>query len=269
MSSNDTPTGETYILDNAAAQARLRFESLAQLHDTTTFRYLEARGVQEGWHCLEVGGGGGSVTAWLSQRVGRTGRVVVTDIDSRHLVHLSQPNVEVRQHDIVRDAVEENAFDLVYTRLVLQHIPEREQALQRMLATLKPGGWVVIEDYDAETFFSDSAAYPGEPRLRSQTVVGRFMTARGVDFRFGRRVPGLLKAAGLHEVGAEGYLVMYQAHSPGTLLLRAGLEQLRSALVATGAVTEAELDEDLATLEKPDFLMPSPIMWTAWGRRVV
>ena len=246
MPADNTPAASTYVFDNAAAQTRQRFESLARLHDPTTFRHLEARGVKDGWRCLEVGGGGGSVVTWLSQRVGRTGRVVVTDIDIHHLTHLNQANVEFRQHDIVRDALEEGAFDLVYTRLVLQHIPERAQALQRMLAALKPGGWVVIEDYDAETDLSDPARYPGEQRIDAWIVAARLMTARGVDLRFGRRVVGLLKATGLGEVEAEGSLVMYQAHSPGTLLMRANLEQLRSALVATGTITDAELDKDLA-----------------------
>lgn len=269
MPADNTPAASTYVFDNAAAQTRQRFESLAQLHDATTFRHLEARGVKNGWCCLEVGGGGGSVVTWLSQRVGPTGRVVVTDIDTRHFTHLKQANVEVRQHDIVHDVLEESAFDLVYTRLVLQHIPERTQALQRMLTALKPGGWMVIEDYDAETDLTDPVRYPGEQKIAALRVAAQLMTVRGVDLGFGRRVVGLLKAAGLSEVEAEGSLVMYQAHSPGTRLMRANLGQLRSALVATGSITDAELDQHLATLEQPDFLRPSWIMWTTWGRRVV
>jgi SAM-dependent methyltransferase len=194
--------------------------------------------------------------------------VVVTDLDTRHLAHLTQTNVEVRQHDIVRDPLEQAAFDLVYTRLVLQHIPERAHALQRMLAALKPGGWIVIEDYDGATDLADPTMYSGERRLRTRPVIVQVMTARGVDLGFGRRVLGLLKAAGLQDVEAEGSLTMYQAQSPGTLLMRTAIEQLRPALVATGAIAEAEVERDLAVLEQGDFLMPSFIMWTTWGRQV-
>lgn len=66
-----------------------------------TMRLLEARGVSEGRHCLEVGAGGGTIPVWLCQRVGPTGRVVATDIDMRFLDVIERPNLEVRRHDII------------------------------------------------------------------------------------------------------------------------------------------------------------------------
>lgn len=40
----------------------------------------------------------------------------------------------------------EAAFDLVHARLVLMHLPEREQALARMISALKPAGWLIDEE---------------------------------------------------------------------------------------------------------------------------
>ena len=37
----------------------------------------------------------------------------------------------------------------------------------------------------------------------------------GVDLRYGRRLPGLMRAAGLVECGAEGRVFIHQPHSPG------------------------------------------------------
>jgi hypothetical protein len=79
----DSWPGTRYALENSAAQARDRFVALSALFDAGTVRDLEERGVSSGWHCLEVGGGGGSIAAWLSGRVGPRGRVVVTDINTR------------------------------------------------------------------------------------------------------------------------------------------------------------------------------------------
>jgi tRNA A58 N-methylase Trm61 len=75
--------------------------------DPVTTRHLETIGVTEGWKCLEAGAGAGSVAQWLSTRVGSTGNVVAADIDTRLLKRLSFPNLEIRQHDIVNDDLEE------------------------------------------------------------------------------------------------------------------------------------------------------------------
>ena len=64
-----------YVFDNAAEQTAARFVALARLFDEGTIRHIEARGIRHGWHCLEIGGGGGSIAAWLAQRVGPEGRV--------------------------------------------------------------------------------------------------------------------------------------------------------------------------------------------------
>src|ERR1039458_7122444 len=39
-------------------------------------------------------------------------------------------------------------FDLVHARLVLVHVPQRAQALAAMVAALKPGGWLLLEEAD-------------------------------------------------------------------------------------------------------------------------
>jgi ubiquinone/menaquinone biosynthesis C-methylase UbiE len=93
----------TYLLDNAAPQSPDRFDALSTLFDRDSIRYLEDRGVGPGWKCLEVGGGGGSIAAWLAARVGPTGHVLVTDLDPRFLSSSRLSNLEVRRHNIVTD----------------------------------------------------------------------------------------------------------------------------------------------------------------------
>jgi len=128
----------TYVLDNASEQAARRFASLEACYDPVTIRQLGQVGVSPGWSCLEVGGGGGSIARWLAERVGPSGRVVVTDIDARWL-DFKHPNIELREHNIATDELEWGAFDLVHERLVLIHLPERERALRRMIDALSPG----------------------------------------------------------------------------------------------------------------------------------
>ena len=73
-----------------------------------------------------------------------SGRVVVTDLNTKHLAPLASSIIEVRQHNIVEDELEEQAFDLAFARLVLEHIPEREAVLDKLVRALKPGGWLLL-----------------------------------------------------------------------------------------------------------------------------
>jgi SAM-dependent methyltransferase len=257
-----------YTLDNAAKEASSRFDALAAMYDPVTIRHLQDLGISSGWHCLEVGGGGGSIAAWLAARVGPSGRVLVTDIDPRFLESIQVPNLEARRHEIVNDALPEAAFDLVHSRLVLLHLPEREKALARMVAALKLGGWLVDEEFDASSMPPNPALNPGEVLLKTLVATRRVMQDRGADDSgFARRLFSRLRAHGLVSVEAEACLFMWHSGSPGASLLRANFEQLRSNMIDAGYITQEEFEQDLRRLDDPNFMMPSPIMWTAWGRR--
>jgi len=45
---------------------RVRLRLLEEYHDPVTTSQLDAIGVGEGWRCLDVGAGGGSVTRMLA-----------------------------------------------------------------------------------------------------------------------------------------------------------------------------------------------------------
>jgi SAM-dependent methyltransferase len=256
-----------YLLDNGTREAPARFAVLSALFDPGTIRHLEACGVGRGWHCLEVGGGSGSIAKWLADRVGPTGRVLATDIDPRFLESLNLPNLEVRRHDIATDPLPEAAFDLVHARLVLMHLPERETALARMISALKPGGWLVDEEYDSSSMPPDPAASPGEVLLQTQVAMMRLMDDGGVDRLYGRRLFGRLRAHGLVSISGEARAFMWQRGSPGAALVRATYELLRGAMIDGNYITQQQFGEDVARLDDPDFLMPSAILWSAWGRR--
>src|SRR5208282_1526692 len=259
--------GFTYALDNSSKETPARFDALSGMFDRATSRALEDRGVSEGWRCLEVGGGGGSISAWLANRVGPTGHVLVTDIDPRFLEPLSAQNVEVQKHNIVTDPLPDAAFDLIHARLVLIHLPEREKVLARLVSALKPGGWLVDEDFDSVSLLPDPSVSSGEVSLDSQMAVMRILKDRGVERRFGRLLYGRLRAYGLVEVGAEGRLFMWRGGSSDVSLMRTNFKQLGADLLDAHYITEQEFAQDSARLDDPDFMAPSPIMWTAWGRR--
>jgi SAM-dependent methyltransferase len=256
-----------YLLANSGSETQTRFASLSELFDPGTIRHLDSRGVRRGWRCLEVGGGGGSVANWLADRVGPTGHVLATDIDPRFLETLKHPNIEILRHNIASDPLPEVAFDLVHARLVLLHIPQREQALERMIAALKPGGWLVAEEYDSASMPPDPAVSPGEVLLKTHVAMMRIFEEAGVNRYYGRQLFARLRAHGLTRVAAEARGFMFERGSPGASMLRTNYHQLRAAMIDGHYITQRQFDEDLARLDEPDFIMPSGILWSAWGCR--
>src|SRR5919108_803098 len=126
-----------YTLDNRWRAARERLEVLEAACDPFTARHLDEVGVEPGWHCLEVGAGAGSVARMLCERVGPDGRVVAVDLEPALLADVSAPNLEVRRLDIVVDELPEAAFDLVHTRLVLLHLPPRDELVLKLARALR------------------------------------------------------------------------------------------------------------------------------------
>jgi 2-polyprenyl-3-methyl-5-hydroxy-6-metoxy-1,4-benzoquinol methylase len=262
-----TGTDYEYIFENSRPETESRFSLLSSLFDERSIHYIEQRGIKAGWSCLEVGGGGGSIAAWLSSRVGHTGRVLATDIDPRFLQTLSCPNLEVRRHDLRVDPIPEREFDLVHARLVLMHLPERETVLKRMIAALKPGGWIVLEEIDNLAFLPNQSSVDcSDEVLKVREAFQQVLTDRGVDNRYGRGLARSLQANGVVNIGAEVNGSMWKSGSAGTSLMKLACNELRGIMVGSSLITESEFEADMKRADEPDFLMPSPLMWTAWGQ---
>ncbi|MGP0088723.1 MAG: class I SAM-dependent methyltransferase [Xanthobacteraceae bacterium] len=257
---------QSYLFDNAWGQGRARLDAVEALLDPGTIRALEGLGVAAGWRCLELGAGGGSIAAWLSRRVGCSGKIVATDLDTRYLAErAAASNVEVRRHDIVADPLNEHEFDLVHARLVLEHIPERDLVLSKLVRSLRPGGWLLLEAVDYISGVPVSGLGAGE-HARSQSVRLREFEAVGMRADYGRHLPQLMRKAGLVEVGNEGRVFVMEGGSSGARWFQLSMEQLRSRLVAPDKLTDAEVDRMLELFANPGWAALSPIIFACWGR---
>jgi SAM-dependent methyltransferase len=259
-----------YLFDIEALEAGDRFGALASLFDPVTFGHLEHLGVTEGWRCLEVGAGGGSVATWLANRVGESGQVVATDLDVRWLEQrLRASNIEVRRHSVVDDPLPGSFFDLVHERLVLLHVPERVGALGRLVSALRPGGWLLAEDFDSDIAPDPCPAPQSEDEKLANLMmrsVRSLLTQRGADTALGHKLPQLLRDAGLEDVGADAY----QAIEVGDAirqLQRANIAQVADPLVEQALVTRDELERYLTLLDERRISPRSPLLVSAWGRR--
>lgn len=247
------------------ADPRSRIQAAEDLLDEGSIRLLSSLGVTEGWRCLEVGAGGGSIARWLAEAVGPTGHVVATDVDTRALELPDQPNVERRQHDIVRDPLEDG-FELIHARLVLEHLPERESVLDKLVAALDPGGWLLIEDVDYVSGIPISDL-GGTEHEHTQSVRLREFAGLGVDPYFGRHLPERLRAHGLSHISNEGRVWVMEGGSAGARWFKLSMAHLRGQLVGPGKLTDAEVDRMLGIFDDARFAAFSPIIVGAWGQK--
>jgi SAM-dependent methyltransferase len=245
---------------------RARLQAAEDLLDDGTVRRLERLGTRPGWRCLEVGAGGGSIARWLAKHVHPDGHVVATDINLRDLDTHGAAGLEVREHDIVHDPIEQEAFDLIHARLVLEHLPERDGVLGKLARALRPGGWLMVEDVDYVSAIPISALGAREHEY-TQSVRLQAFSASGVDHTLGRRLPAQLRALGLNDIGNEGRVWVMEGGSPGARWFRLSLAHLRPRLVGPGMLTDAEIDRMLELFEDPNWSAFSPVIMAAWGRR--
>ncbi|MEU2285061.1 methyltransferase domain-containing protein [Streptomyces sp. NPDC013178] len=257
-----------YLLDNRRTEAGERFDALATLFDPTTFRHLERLGVGPGWRCWEVGAGGTSVVSWLAKKVGPTGKVVATDIDTSRLTPAARPPVEVRVHDVGAEAPPADGFDLVHARLVLVHVPDRERALQSMIKSLRAGGRLLVEDADPalQPLLCPDEHGP-EQQLANRLRHGfrKLLADRGADLSYGRTLPRLLREAGLHQVEADAY---FPVTSPACAALEAAtVRQIRADLVTADLATDEDIDRHLANIASGSMDLATAPMISAWGRK--
>jgi 2-polyprenyl-3-methyl-5-hydroxy-6-metoxy-1,4-benzoquinol methylase len=258
-----------YLYDNKWEESRERLQELESIEDQSSIHFLKLTSLSRGWHCLEIGGGNGSIVRWLCQNVGETGRVIATDIETRYLQDIHFPQLEVRIHDIAHDTLENDAFHLVHVRHVLIHIVQRENALYRIVHAVKPGGWVVIEESD---FITNQAApsNPEDIQLLYHTVmqeIYRVYRQNGMDLHYGMKVFNELRLLGMHEILAQGRMRIIIGGSDEALFHKRTYTQLKPKVLDSGRVSSKQYEQFLELHTDPLFAYHSRLTISTLARR--
>jgi SAM-dependent methyltransferase len=264
------PIGAPYFAANADLQDELaRLRLLEAECDPHTYRVLDAVGVSAGWRCLEVGAGAGAVARWLAERVGPTGHVVAADIDLKYLGDVREPNVEVRQCDITLDQIEPAYYDLIHSRFVLMHLDDPADAVRRIAAALRPGGWLVATEPDNDVAGAIDAAHPRSELFDScyRKLVDFASTANIADFRFGKALLRYVEALGFTEMGNEGVARVVHGGDPVSYMWIKTWQRIDAAAIADGALTEWEMAQMRRAYEDPNFTYRTQLNQTVWGRK--
>ncbi|SFB39822.1 Methyltransferase domain-containing protein [Amycolatopsis marina] len=253
--------GWAEFVDTEALEEYERLTLLERIFDPFTVRNLDRLGVRDGWRCLEIGAGAGSVARKLAELAGPS-NVLATDVSTAFLGPLTELGIEVRHHDVTTDE-QPGEFDLVHARFVLDHLRDREAVLARLASWLRPGGWLLIESASTLPELSSTPA-----TRRSMETLSRVMTEQvGTHTTWARTLPLPLERAGLRGCGTEGQMLPARGGSPLAGWLKATIKLVETHAVNTGLITQPELDEAYALYDAPEFLDYCWLTVAAWGQR--
>jgi SAM-dependent methyltransferase len=250
-----------------STQGRGRLDAIAHRADPETRRHLDELGLCEGWNCLEIGAGSGSLAEWIASRVTPGGRVVATDLETKSLDKLAVANLEVRRHDVDTEALPTSTYDLVVGRYLFEWLKSPQAVLDKIVSSLVPDGWVLLQSDDWGALPPASSG-AHEQMLKVREAFFEFHgRSSGYNPDIGRQLVGMLEAAGLEAVGATGRSVLLRGGSPEVQLYKYDVELAGAQMVDAGRITSADLAAVLKIYDDPKFCMMSPLTITAWGRR--
>lgn len=158
----------TYTLGRTSHETTRLIEQ-SKIYGESTRLLCERAGIGTGMRVLEIGSGAGDVALTLAELVGTSGQVVGVDINSAILETARQraadagiKNVEFVADD-ARTLIFSDKFDALVGRFVLMYMANPVDALQKLVAHLKPGGIVAFQEPEYTLY--PAISHPGTPLM--------------------------------------------------------------------------------------------------------
>jgi demethylmenaquinone methyltransferase/2-methoxy-6-polyprenyl-1,4-benzoquinol methylase len=116
---------------------------------------IELSGARAGHAVLDIAGGTGDLAARFAQIVGKSGQVVLADINDsmlrvgrdKLLDRGLQGNLQFVQADAQYLPFPDNSFDCITIAFGLRNVTDKSLALRSMLRVLKPGGRLLVLEF--------------------------------------------------------------------------------------------------------------------------
>ncbi len=256
---------------------RQRLGVLSSVMAASTVTLLARVGVPIGARVLDLGCGGGDVTAVLA-RLASAGRVIGIDDDPQVIAIADEEaaahglvNVDYRVGDASQWlahhlAARGPAFDVVYCRFLLSHVHQPRDLLSLMRRVCAPGGAVVVEDIDIR----GSLCCPEHRSFRRSCALYRdTVRACGGDPDIGPRLPAMLRGVGLQ--GVEANVVQPGGlHGDCKRIQLLTLSSIAPAAIGLGLTDETEVGQLVTDLtdyvNRSDTFVTTARVVQTWGR---
>ena len=264
-----TMSEEDYLLAGQPSELeRLRRQSF--VWEPAGRQLLSKVGGGSGGRALDVGCGALGWLRILSEWVGPSGQIVGADIDesmlnaARSFLEEEEiANVELVVDDLFDSKLEPQSFDLVHARYLIAPLGRGREQVALHQRLVKPGGSLVLEEWDLASWHFNPAALAAERLIRLLSEI-----FAGLGGEAGRALPELLCEIGVEEPGIDAHVIALQPGHPYLGLPLQFSVALESRLLET--LSEDELAslrrEAEAELTKPGRWGTTFTLIQSWGR---
>ena len=214
--------GKGYLLAGQLSELE-RLQLQSRVWEPTGRQLLSQLDGGTGGRVLDVGCGVMSWLRILSEWVGPSGGVVGTDIEE-HLLDGARSfleaegisNVDLVVDDLFESKLEPRSFNLVHARFLIAPLGRGREQVAAHRRLLKPGGWLVLEEWDTSSWHFNPPAPAAERLIRLMYEI--FATLGG---EAGRELPALFREIGIADPGIDAHVI---ALKPGHPYLRLPLQ---------------------------------------------
>src|SRR5262245_7275655 len=235
----------TYIHGTAPTEQ----QRLAALNSLTNGNFVEFLDLKPGLRVLEVGSGLGLLAAAVADAKPDISVTGLEQSPAQIAAAVTDDRVRYVQGDAHRLEFDDETFDLVYARYVLEHVADPELVLKEMRRVARQGGRVAVCENDISLLRMD----PECPIFDSVwEAFQRYQQSLGGDSHVGRRLYRLFRDAGFSKIELSIQPEVHWHGSPDfeswVRKIIGNVESARLGLVHAGLCDEHRVDAAVAEL---------------------
>ncbi len=254
-------------------EGKKRLEVLSEVLYPYETALLQQQGLSNGMSFLDVGCGGGHISLMVAGIVGDTGHVTGIDFD-KDIIELNRK--EAIEQGITNVSYEElsaydmkyaSEFNMAYARFLLSHLTDPLGVLKNMVASVKSGGRIIVEDihFIGHFSFPECKAFDDYVSLFTTAALQRRQNAN-----IGPALPSLFAEAGLDNIGFDVIQPVFSKGN-GKWMAYITMDKIRDAVKAQGLANEVTIQRilnEIETFTKDDTTIISlPRFFRVWGTK--
>jgi len=247
-----------------------RLQKIEELFDPRTQTLLKRIGLRQDMSFLELGPGAGGLLGWVVEAVGSTGKITAIDRDTRYIDKLKHPNLQIINSDLTEIKLGDEQYDFIHGRYILMHIQDFQDVLQKIMAALKPGGWILLEEADFKVaHIETSSADRKRAFTATSQAINRLFSSKNIDHAFGKHLREIIVGCGFANIQEETYAPLEQGGTGTAEIMRLSALQLRDQYLKTGAVSDSDLREYVELASDPDQMAVYYATVSVWAQKKI